>query len=226
VVNAQDPSAVTFHGFKRTSDGLINVIDLPGAGDSALLGINNLGDIVGQYDLTDQSVGGSFVLRHGRFTTLQDPPGAALFNVFATGINDFGSISGSFIGVDGNEHAFLLRGSSYTTFDDPGATVTALSVVNDRGQAVGVSDASGGFVFNTATLSISAIIRCQVGFPTFPRGLNNRGQVAGTCKVSDEPGAPFHGFIATPLKSDDELSETVSPAASTAAGRDQSSGAP
>jgi uncharacterized membrane protein len=201
VVNAQDPSALTFHGFKRTSDGFTTVIDLPGAGDSALLGINNRGDIVGQYDLADQSVGGSFVLSHGLFTTLQDPPGAAPFNVFANEINDFGTISGSFIGIDGNEHAFLLRGSSYTTFDVPGATVTALPGLNDRGQAVGVSDVSGGFALNTATLNISAIIACPGGFATFPTGINNRGQIAGSCRT--EAGGPFHGFIATPVKSND-----------------------
>lgn len=146
-------------------------------------------------------MGGSFVLRHGRFTTLQDPPGAAPFNVFANEINDLGTISGSFIGVDGNQHAFLLRGTSYTTFDDPGATVTDLAGLNDRGQAVGVSDASGGFVLNTATLSISAIIACPGGFATFPAGVNNRGQIAGSCRTED--GGPFHGFIATPMRSED-----------------------
>jgi len=203
VETPQGPNAVAFHGFKRTADGAITVVDLPGAGDSALLGINNIGDIVGQYDLGDQSVGGSFVLRHGRFTTLQDPPGAAPFNVFANGINDLGVISGSFLSVDGNEHAFLLRGSTYTTFDDVGATTTALSKLNDRGQAAGVSDVSGSFVLNTATLSISTLIACPDGVVTFANGINNRGQVTGQCKLSaDSPPRPFHGFIATPVDDD------------------------
>jgi hypothetical protein len=203
VETPQGPNAVAFHGFKRTPDGVITVVDLPGAGDSALLGINNIGDIVGQYDLADQSVGGSFVLEHGRFTTLQDPPGAAPFNVFAVGINDLGVISGSYLGVDGNEHAFLLRTSTYETFDDVGATVTALAKLNDRGQAAGVSDVSGGFVLNTATLSISTLIACPDGVVTFAIGINNRGQVTGRCKLSaDTPPRAFHSFIATPVGDD------------------------
>jgi hypothetical protein len=193
----QGANAVTYHGFERTPDGITTVIDLPDAGDSALLGINNIGDIVGQYDLVDQSVGGSFVLKQGRFTTLQDPPGAVPFNVFARAINDLGAVSGSFLGVDGNTHAFLLRGNTYTTFDDIGATLTALKGLNDRGQSVGVSDVGGGFVFDIATLSITTYIDCPGGLVAFPEGINNQGQIAGTCELTvDSP--PFHGFVLTP----------------------------
>jgi len=199
----QGPNAQAFHGFTRTPDGVTTTIDLPGAGDSALLDINNLGVIVGQYDLEDQSVGGSFVLNDGRFTALQDPPGAAPFNVFAEGINDLGIISGSFLSVDGNQHAFVLRSGTYTTVDDVGAAVTALSKLNDRGQAAGVSDVSGGFVLDTATLSISTLIACPDGVVTFAIGINNRGQVSGRCKLSaDSPPRPFHSFIATPTDDD------------------------
>ena len=192
----QGPNAVTYHGFERTPDGVITVVDLPGAGDSALEGINNIGDIVGQYDLADQSVGGSFVLKQGRFTTLQDPPGAVPFNVFAGAINDLGVVSGSFIGLNGNKHAFLLRGGTYTTFDDTGVTTTALKGLNN-GQAVGVSDTNGGFVFDIATLSITTFIDCPGGLFAFPEGINNQGQIAGRCTLAgDSP--PFHGFVVTP----------------------------
>jgi hypothetical protein len=193
----QGPNAVTYHGFERTPDGVTTVIDLPDAGDSALAGINNIGDIVGQYDLGDQSVGGSFVLKQGRFTTLQDPPGAVPFNVFAWAINDLGVVSGSFIGLNGNKHAFLLRGGTYTTFDDTGVTTTALKGLNN-GQAVGVSD-NGGFVFDIATLSITTFIDCPGGFFAFPEGINNQGQIAGRCTLAaDSPPRPFHGFVVKP----------------------------
>ncbi|HET9158930.1 MAG TPA: hypothetical protein VFN91_19810 [Myxococcaceae bacterium] len=187
---------VNFHGFERTADGVITTIDFPGAVDSALLDINNGGDIAGQYDLGDQTVGGSFLLSNGHFTSLRDPPGALPFNVFASGINDRKEISGAFVGVDGNQHAFLLRGGKYTTFDDDGATVTGFSRLNDRGQIVGASDISGGFVLDEKTLSISALIACPGALETFPEGINNRGQVVGRCR---QDGAQFHGFIATPV---------------------------
>ena len=191
----QGPNAVNYHGFERTPDGITTVIDLPGAGDSALLGINNIGDIVGQYDLGDQSVGGSFVLKQGRFTTLQDPPGAVPFNVFAGAINDLGVVSGSFIGLNGNEHAFLLRGGTYTTFDDTGVTTTGLKGLNN-GQAVGVSD-NRAFVLDIATLSITTFIDCPGGLFAFPEGINNQGQIAGRCTHADD-SPPIHGFIVTP----------------------------
>ena len=193
----QGPNAVTYHGFERTPDGITTVIDLPGAGDSALLGINNIGDIVGQYDLVDQSVGGSFVLKQGRFTTLQDPPGAVPFNVFAKAINDLGVVSGSFIGLNGNHHAFLLRGGTYTTFDDTGVTSTGLKGLNN-GQAVGVSD-NRAFVLDIATLSITMSIHCPGGLFAFPEGINNQGRIAGRCGLAaDSPPRPFHGFVVTP----------------------------
>jgi hypothetical protein len=198
------PNAVAYHGFERAPDGSITIVDFPGAADSGLFGINNRGDVVGGDDLGDQSVGGSFVLSRGHFTALQDPPGSVPFNVGASGINDLGVVSGSFLGVDGNTHAFLLRGATYTTFDDIGATVTALKGLNDRGQSVGVSDVGGGFVFDTFTLSISARIACPDGHSTFPEGINNWGQIAGRCKLnSDGPQGPFHAFVAIPLRSDD-----------------------
>ena len=193
----QGPNAVTYHGFERTPDGITTVIDLPGAGDSALLGINNIGDVVGQYDLVDQSVGGSFVLKQGRFTTLQDPPGAVPFNVFAKAINDLGVVSGSFIGLNGNHHAFLLRGGTYTTFDDTGVTTTSFSGLNND-QAVGVSD-NGGFIFDIATLSIATFIDCPGGLFAFPEGINNQGRIAGRCGLAaDSPPRPSHGFVVTP----------------------------
>ena len=197
VATPQGPNASEFHGFIRMPGGGTTQVDYPGAPDSALLGINNRGELVGQYDLGDQSVGGSFILDNGKYTNFVDPPGSMPFNVFAQAANDPGLIVGSFIGSDGIQHAFVLKDGIYTTFDVPGSIGTVLVGVNDRGQAVGVAD-SGGFVLDTATMTISASIACPGGF-SFPNGINNRGQVAGTCKFLGEPGPAGHGFIATPV---------------------------
>jgi hypothetical protein len=64
--------------------------------------------------------------------------------------------------------------------------------LNDRGQAVGASDAIGGFVLDLATSSVSS-----------RKGSNNRGQITGRCKITGEPGTPFHAFIASPVRDDD-----------------------
>lgn len=200
IATAGGPNELTFHGFERTPEGIITTVDFPGAGDSALLAINDSGGIAGQYDLGDQSVGGSFTLIKGQFVALPDPPGAAPFNVFADGINNLGDVSGSFIGVDGNQTAFLLRGGTYTTFSDAGATVTAFSRLNNHGQVPGVSDVSGGFVLDAQTLSFSTFIACPSGGATFPGGINNRGQVVGSCSA---PDGHSQGFVATPSSAGD-----------------------
>jgi hypothetical protein len=67
------------------------------------LGINNLGEIVGQYE-DDRGDHGFHRRIDGRITTL-DVPGSA--NTSANDINDFGVIVGNFIDQDGSFKAFI-----------------------------------------------------------------------------------------------------------------------
>ena len=55
------------------------------------------------------------------YTTFYDPLGVQ--GTFATGINDAGQIVGFYRGSNGLFHGFLLSGGTFTTLDDPSATI-------------------------------------------------------------------------------------------------------
>jgi uncharacterized membrane protein len=77
------------------------------------------------------------LLRNGRFTALEDVPGAAITGY--TGANDRGQIVGSYLD-EGliSAHGFLReRDGTIRTIDVPGAQVTLLYDINNRGQIVG-----------------------------------------------------------------------------------------
>jgi len=67
--------------------------------------INAEGDVVGRYNTPDGK-GHGYLLRKGRFTTI-DVPGSVLS--LATGINSKGAIVGKYMTVDGKFHGFLLK---------------------------------------------------------------------------------------------------------------------
>jgi uncharacterized membrane protein len=84
---------------------------------------------------------------HVTFTTI-DPPGT-IFTI-AAGINPQGDIVGRYYdgsvcnlalacgADDGHNHGFLLTGSEFTSIDFPGAFLTAVSGIDNRGDIVGV----------------------------------------------------------------------------------------
>jgi probable HAF family extracellular repeat protein len=109
-------------------------IDVPGATYSLALGINNAGQIVGQYQDAGYFLHGFLLDVDGSYTTL-DPPGAMAPS--ANGINDVGQIVGEYTD-GGGIHGFLRDvDGNYTSLDPPGATLTFANGINDAGQIVG-----------------------------------------------------------------------------------------
>jgi uncharacterized membrane protein len=89
----QLPQDGTNHGFVL-DNGTYTQVDFPGAVSTDLNGINDVGDIVGDYTL-DGSTYHAFLLQSGTFTSFDVPfPGAPL--VGATGINNNGQIIGTY----------------------------------------------------------------------------------------------------------------------------------
>ena len=120
------------HGFVL-SDGQYTTIDVPGAADTAALGINDAGQIVGEY-----TGGHGFLLSNGNYTQL-DMAGAT--STTARAINNAAQIVGSY-NANNQVHAFLLSGGQYTTLDDPNAGTGAFQGtlaygINDAGKVVG-----------------------------------------------------------------------------------------
>jgi uncharacterized membrane protein len=88
------------HGF-LLSGGVFTTINGPDASGTEAYGINNSGQIVGNY--TDSEINYGFLLSGGDYTTI-DVPGASYTTIF--GINDAGQMVGVY--VDGNGyHGFL-----------------------------------------------------------------------------------------------------------------------
>lgn len=84
------------------------------------------------------------------YTTLDDP--RANFGTDPTGINDAGTIVGTYVGLSG-QHGFLYSGGSYRTLDAPGAAATHASGINASGLIVGdfANGGSHGFLYSNGT---------------------------------------------------------------------------
>ena len=111
------------------------------------LGINNAGDVVGEYTTSGHTLDGFIRLAGGAFHTIA-VPGAA--ETVAIGVNDNDTVVGAYIGGTGTPagiHGFIWRiGGSFTTMvDDPNASgVTVLFGINNEGDIVGYYDDSHG----------------------------------------------------------------------------------
>jgi len=97
-------------------------IDVPFAsGSSHAFGINDFGQIVGEYGGAGGSHG--YLYSGGTYVTLDDP--LATVGTTAYDINNLGQIVGSYFNNTGT-HGFLLTGGTYTTLDVVGAIGTHL----------------------------------------------------------------------------------------------------
>ncbi|MBO0682405.1 MAG: hypothetical protein J2P45_04535 [Candidatus Dormibacteraeota bacterium] len=123
--------------FVRDGRGRFTTIPIPGAQLVEAFGINNLGQVVGQYDTAD-GVAHGYVLDCGRMTTVDGPPGATGASVLD--INDSGQMVGGYVDAAGAPHAFSLSHGRYTTIDAPGAPFTFPFGVNDQGQIAGFTE--------------------------------------------------------------------------------------
>jgi uncharacterized membrane protein len=137
-----------FHGFIRTADSEIAVIDFPGATGTLAFGINCQGRIVGQYSLSDGSTHGFLRSQKGAFTSY-DVPGDvnAMVGTQARGINSRNEIVGWYTDTAGQNHGFLrTRKGDFKTIDFPDSAGTQVLQVNDRGDIIGTYSGGHGFL--------------------------------------------------------------------------------
>jgi probable HAF family extracellular repeat protein len=147
------------------------------------------------------------------FTTIDDP--LATHSTDAFGINDSGQIVGTFGTSNVFLHGFVLRGSSFTTIDDPIENQFSTEVfdINDAGQIVGHYRDAGGL----HGVLLSGNIFVPIDDPSATQGttafgINDAGQIVGTF----QDATSSHGF----LRSNGGAFNTLDhPAAGTGAGR-------
>jgi probable HAF family extracellular repeat protein len=188
----------TPYGFSW-SNGTFTTITFPGSNGTVATGINNNGQIVGNYTtvaLTPQKSNG-FIYSGGTFTTL-DVSGAVLTQ--PEGINNSGQVVGYFQSPSDQspaDHAFLYSGGTFTTFDDPAATYTEFQSINDSGTITGVAGIGG----TTACFVYSAGVFTTIDTSAYPSyfcdsaAINNSGQIALTLGTRSPGLSPLLGLI-------------------------------
>src|SRR5579884_3552032 len=144
-------AAVLAGGLTQARAGFVFTnLAFPGAAETDALGINDGGQIVGDYfnpggNVTFGPYQG-FLLSGGSYSTI-DFPGSSWTRAFD--INNSGQIVGD--EITGQIHGFLLDHGSYTALDVPGGYPTQALGLNDNGQVVGIyraPDAYHGFLLS------------------------------------------------------------------------------
>jgi probable HAF family extracellular repeat protein len=189
----------------------------PNGGTPAVaFGINDVGQIVGQYTSGTTSPG--FAMSGTSLTTINAPLGPNIVN--AQGINNNGQVVGFYVGNDGQDHGFQFQLSSANNgvgtgtaiadptippvAGEPGATFVFSQIlgINDHGIAVGYygdsTTSQHGFIYNTNTGTYTFLDDPNEGFNngvevTQITGINNSGEITGF--YTDASGLA-HGFVA------------------------------
>ncbi|HEX3430481.1 MAG TPA: hypothetical protein VHT03_06300 [Rhizomicrobium sp.] len=191
-----------YHGFVRSKDGTILVIDAPNAVETFASDINDSGAVVGT-SIDDNGYHGYIRAADGTFTTFDAPGGPASGDI-ASRINNLGQTEGDYANADGVEHGLIRNADgSLVVYDAAGAGQNAgqgtygFSGINEAGTAAGyyvdANNVSHGYVRSSdGTLT-------EFDPPgslwTVVWDINADGVVTGTYM---DRFANFHGFLRTP----------------------------
>ena len=123
------------------SGGRYTTIQYPRSLSSAAYGINDRGQIVGDYSGAD-GISHGFVSLRGRFTAINVPDHA---HTSPRDINNLGQVVGMTTNSSGvDDRGFLLWKGQFTIIQIPGSTTTVVNAINDSGRIVGTYVDSAG----------------------------------------------------------------------------------
>ena len=163
-------------------------VDVPGSIETDAFGINNSGQISGDFaDSTGREHG--FLMAGGSFSTV-DVPGSV--QTFGRGINDRGQTVGNYLDSTFKRHGYLLSSGSFITFDFPGAIETRGVGINNSGAIVGRYRDTGGIHGYLLSSGSFTTIDFPGAIETRAFGINDVGQVVG--RYRDSAGQ-FHSFL-------------------------------
>lgn len=160
-----------------------------------ILGVNNVGGIVGFYTWHGMKHG----LELGRRFRRIDPPGGS--NAVATGISDDGRVVAYMTTVAGGVESFARRpDGKYTKFSYPGSGTTTALAINDSGVIVGSYVDSAGkthglFLLIEGHREWQSFDETQADGFTRISGITVREQLIGSYR--DASGV-MHGFFCGP----------------------------
>jgi len=160
----------------------------------AFYAINSAGTAVGWCTNVKTGLNQGFTYASGKFTAVNFPKSNG---TEATGINDKGWVSGTYFDSGSVQHAFVKKGSKYTSFDVKGDTAADAYGINNAGDmTVYAFNSSGDYVsylYNGKTFKpISDPKASAIG--TVAHVPNNKGDITGTYFVNST-GSEASGFL-------------------------------
>ena len=191
----------TCHAF-LLRDGVVTLLDFPGATLTYGFDINESGTVAGVWDLYDSQWNflyeGGFIWKDGNFTDVRFP-GAG--DSAVTAINARGDLAGLWDSGprDYTNHGFIFSKGEFTTFDPPFPDLTGTEPggINARGDIIG-QDIENGITHGFLKVGANFI---KIDYPgaalTSGWGINAAGQMVGNW--FDSSGA-VHGWLAQPGK--------------------------
>jgi probable HAF family extracellular repeat protein len=193
------------HAFIYSSGtGMVDLNPLLGGYGSRGQGINNSGEVLGNYSIIGTA--GStdthpFLYTPGTGMQVLGTLGGS--PCFGQAINDSGQVAGwSFLSDNTTAHAFLYSGGKMTDLGTlPGGTYSHAQGINNLGQVVGDSDTAGGashaFLYsNGKMIDLNTLIDPSSGWELeYCAGINDLGQITGNGSINGQ----YHAFLMTPF---------------------------
>jgi probable HAF family extracellular repeat protein len=159
-------------------DGRFRDLGLPsGASFAGAFDLNEKGLVVGSVDRR------AVLWEDGRVVDL----GIEGLTTIAYGVNSHGDVVGVSLSESGAWNAFLWQDGAPSLLEGLSDVTTEAYAINDRSVIVGVSAANAVLWKDGAIVRLGSFSR---GLSSWARDINARGQVAGTCEVSDEVDTP------------------------------------
>jgi probable HAF family extracellular repeat protein len=178
----------------------VRTIDFPGAADTNLIAVNDLGQFVGTEQ--DGSNAQHAIFFDGKKLKLLDPQGliGSSPQSFALSINNRGAIAGVYEDSGGGFHGFLRQpNGKVDSIDYPGASITEAFGVNDFGTVIGLFfDAAGNVHAFTLRDGRFQLADLPGGLQTIPFSINDRGQIVG--EFITTPNTHGFGYLEQPDK--------------------------
>lgn len=172
------------------------LIDYPGSPSTTLLGINDKGDVVGQYaaeEFNGTGGRGAFAIVNSQYIQIQSPNPPQGYDQ-ANGINNSGQIVGQ-SGMD-LRLGYVYNGGVYSNILPPGADSTPAMGINDKGDIVGwYGTISPEYTDHSYLLSSGKFT--SIDYPdalsTFAMGINNKGEIVGDYSLTGPTAWPGQG---------------------------------
>jgi len=193
-----DGDGVT-HGFLYRR-GRFETVDYPGALDTRIRGIDDQGNVMGNFGSIADGVEHGFIRDRQGFHQ-EDLPGSETSDIWAS--DDEGHFVGDWSGTDDVVHGLILQHGRFTSFDMPGPWwATSPRTILHSGVVIGVVGETDfiahGFIRQGDRYR-------QVDYPgaisTSTLRANNRGVVVGAYALTED--SPEHGFVLTSCLSED-----------------------